>query len=131
LPAGEEVLASPDASEASDAPAVLVPIALRERVLGVLGLHLQGSDVPWTDEQMELLTAVSEQMGLMIENSRLFAEARSRAARERQVREIVARLRQSLDTEEILSTAVREMGEALGLKDVTIRLAGTGERVGE
>jgi len=131
LPAGEEMLASPDASEASDAPAVLVPIALRERVLGVLGLHLQGSDVPWTDEQMELLTAVSEQMGLMIENSRLFAEARSRAARERQVREIVARLRQSLDTEEILSTAVREMGEALGLKDVTIRLAGTGERVGE
>jgi GAF domain-containing protein len=131
LPDGEEMPAPLDASEASDTPAVLVPISLRERVLGVLGLHLQGSDAPWTDEQMELLKAVSEQMGLMIENSRLFAEARSRAARERQVREIVARLRQSLDTEEILSTAVREMGEALGLKDVTIRLTGTGERIGE
>jgi GAF domain-containing protein len=106
------------------AAALLVPIALRDQVLGVLGLHCDESDAPWTEEHLELLTAVSEQMGLVIENSWLFAEAQSHAARERQAREIVAGLRQSLDTEEILSTAAREIGETLGLKDVTIRLSG-------
>jgi GAF domain-containing protein len=123
LPEGEEMAAAPSA--------LLVPIALREQVLGVLGLHGRDGDAPWTREQLDLLAAVSEQMGLVIENSRLFAEARSRAAWEKRAREIVARLRQSLDADEILATAVREMGEALGLRDVTIRLTGAEERGGE
>ena len=61
-------------------------------------------------------------MGLIIENSRLFSEAQSRATRERRAREITARMRQSLDIETVLQTAVREMGEALELRDVTIQL---------
>jgi GAF domain-containing protein len=132
---GEEMPPSPrltafEVADPSAPSALLVPISLREQMLGVLGLQRGDGDASWTEEQLELLTAVSEQMGLVIENSRLFAEARSRAARERQAREIVARLRQSLDTEEILSTAVREMGETLGLKDVTICLTGDNDQVG-
>ena len=65
-------------------------------------------------------------MGLIIENSRLFAEAQSRAARERRAREITARMRQSLDIETVLQTAVREMGEALELGDVSIQLLAPG-----
>ena len=136
LPEVERLLADPrlamlGGGDASAPSALLVPIALREHVLGVFGLHRLDADQPWTEEQMELLAAVSEQMGLIIENSRLFAEARSRAARERRARQIVARLRQSLDMEEVLATAVQEMGDALQLQDVTIRLAGTEEPIGE
>ena len=136
LPEVERVPADPrlavlGGGDASAPSALLVPIALREHVLGVLGLQQSDADQSWTEEQMELLAAVSEQMGLIIENSRLFAEARSRAARERRARQIVARLRQSLDIEEVLATAVQEMGDALQLQDVTIRLAGTEEPIGE
>jgi GAF domain-containing protein len=136
LPEVERVLAHPrlvmlGGGDASAPSALLVPIALREQVLGVLGLHRLDADQPWTEEQKELLAAVSEQMGLIIENSRLFAEARSRAARERRARQIVAHLRQSLDVEEVLATAAQEMGDALQLQDVTIRLTRTEEPIGE
>jgi GAF domain-containing protein len=99
-------------------------------MLGVLGLHRLDADKEWTEEQMEVLAAVSEQMGLVIENSRLFTQARSRAAMERRASEIIARLRQSLDTQEVLATAVRELGDALQLQTVTIRLTDAEAPVG-
>jgi GAF domain-containing protein len=127
LPEVERVLAQPrlmvfGEGEASAPSALVSPISLRDQVLGVLGLHREASDEPWTDDQIELIAALSEQMGLIIENSRLFAEARARATRERQAREITARMRQSLEVERVLQTAVREIGETLQLHDVTIEL---------
>jgi two-component system NtrC family sensor kinase len=127
LPEVDRVLVEPRVTVFEDgeasAPSVLAsPISLREQVLGVLGLHRSQADEPWTEEQIELVEAICEQMGLIIENSRLFAEAQSRAARERRAREITARMRQSLDVETVLQTAVREMGESLNLSDIAIQL---------
>ena len=127
LPEVERVLAQPELmileeGEASAPSALVSPISLRDQVLGVLGLHRESADEPWTDDQIELIAAISEQMGLIIENSRLFAEARARATRERQAREITARMRQSLDVEMVLETAAREIGQTLQLHDVTIEL---------
>ena len=127
LPEVERVLAQPELmilkeGEASAPSALVSPISLRDQVLGVLGLHRETADEPWTDDQVELIAAISEQMGLIIENSRLFAEARARATRERQAREITARMRQSLEVETVLQTAAREIGQTLRLHDVTIEL---------
>jgi GAF domain-containing protein/uncharacterized membrane protein len=127
LPEVERILTEPritvfESGEAS-APSVLAsPISLREQVLGVLGLHRSEADEPWTQDQIELVEAISEQMGLIIENSRLFSEAQSRAARERRAREITARMRQSLDVETVLQVAVREISQSLGLAALDVRL---------
>jgi GAF domain-containing protein len=127
-PQVNRVLAHPqltvlDAADDAEAPAALLsPISLRDQVLGVLGFHEMDRDKEWTEDQIELVAAVAQQLGLIIENSRLFAEARSRAARERTVREITARVRQSLDLDTVLQTAVWEMGEALNLQDITVHL---------
>jgi GAF domain-containing protein len=127
LPEVERVLAQPELmileeGEASAPSALVSPISLRDQVLGVLGLHRESADEPWTDDQIELIAAISEQMGLIIENSRLFTEARARATRERQAREITARMRESLEVEMVLQTAAREIGQTLQLHDVTIEL---------
>jgi GAF domain-containing protein len=132
----DRVLAEPRVTvlgqEDPSSPSALVsPISLREQVLGVLGLHRVESDEPWTEDQIALIGALSEQMGLIIENSRLFADAQARAVRERQTREITARMRQSLDLETVLRTAALEVGEALHLNDVTIRLSERREFTGE
>jgi GAF domain-containing protein len=134
LPEVDHVLADPkltilDQGEASAHSALVSPISLRDQVLGVLGLHRVDPDQPWTEDQIELVAAISNQMGLIIENSRLFEEAQLRAGRERRVREITARMRQSMDVEMVLQTAVREMGEALRLHDVTIQFSGERETV--
>ena len=132
----DHVLAEPRVTvlgqgDSSSLSALVSPISLRDQVVGVLGLHRVDSDEPWTEDQIALIGALSEQMGLIIENSRLFADAQSRAARERQTREITARMRQSLDLETVLRTAALEIGEALHLNDVTIRLAESHETTGE
>jgi GAF domain-containing protein len=116
--------------QAADQSALLSPIRLRERILGVLGLHLGASERGWTEDQIELATAISEQMGLILENARLFEEARYRAERERKAREITARMRETLDVETVLKTAADELYRAFELDDVVIQLT-TGEIDGD
>jgi len=111
-----------DADGTTSPSALLSPISLRDQILGVLGFHQMDPEAEWTDDQIEMVAAVAQQLGLIIENSRLFAEAQSRAARERKVREIASRIRQSLDLDTVLRTAAREMGEALDLQDITVSL---------
>jgi GAF domain-containing protein len=112
--------------QTADQSPLLSPIRLRERILGVLGLHLGASERVWTEDQIELATAISEQMGLILENARLFEEARYRADRERRAREITARMRETLDVESVLKTAADELYRAFELDDVVIQLI-TGE----
>ena len=68
-------------------------------------------------------------MALILENSRLFEEARLSAVRERRAREITARMRESFDVETILRTAVQAIGESLGIAEVEVRMQGEAEGV--
>ena len=136
LPEVDRVLAEPRLTvlgqgDPSSPSSLVSPISLREQVLGALGLHRVDGDEPWTEDEIALVAAISEQMGLTIENSRLFADAQSRAVRERQTREITARMRQSLDLETVLQTAALEVGKALHLNDVTILLTESRQTIGE
>ncbi len=102
---------------------VMVPIAQRGHVIGLLGLQAEGEEQALTEGQISLVRAVSEQMELILDNARLFEEARLRAGQERKVRDVAARMRETLDVESVLRTAADEMYRALGLDEVVIRLA--------
>ncbi len=128
LPEVERVLAEPRLAvlgdgEASEPSALVSPISLRDQVIGVLGLHQTDQARFWSEEEIGLVSTISEQMGLILENARLFEEARVRAGQERQVRKVSTRMRESLDVDMVLRTAVDEMYRALGLEEIVIRLA--------
>jgi GAF domain-containing protein len=128
LPEVERALADPqlailDAAESAAQSALVVPISLRDQVIGVLGLHEVDGRI-WTQEDIDIVTGVVEQMGLLLDNARLFEETRSRAGQERKVREISAQMRETLDIETVLRTAVDEIYAALGLEEVVVQLAG-------
>ena len=55
-------------------------------------------------------------------DGRLFDDVQRRAVQERLVGEITARIRESLDVETVLKTAVREMRQSLGLDKISIHL---------
>jgi GAF domain-containing protein len=119
FPAGPHLMAlgQPDAGD----PLLVSPIALRDQVVGMLGLeNTQGRS--WTEDEIDIVSAVSEQIGLRLDNARLFEEAQAGASREHQVREITARMRESLDIDAVLKTAAQEIRQLLGLHDVTIAL---------
>ena len=106
--------------------ALVVPLKLRGQVIGTMALHETGHQRAWTSEEIGLAETVAEQVALTIENLRLVDETQHRAARQRTLSEVTSSVRETLDMETVLRTAVQEVRQALGLPEVRIRLA-TGE----
>ena len=71
---------------------------------------------------MALIEAVADQMALAIENARLLEATRRRAEQERLTAGITAEVRAYSDVDNILRTAVRELGRALRASEGVIQL---------
>lgn len=96
------------------------PIKLRGQALGVLTLRYATGETP--PEMVAFIEAAAERLALALENARLLEEAQCRAAREQLIAEMSARLRATLDLENVLQTAVREFQQSFGLKEAEIRI---------
>jgi hypothetical protein len=100
---------------------VAMPLVINRQVVGALGgQHPDGR--PWTEEELSLIEDVTGQLAQTIESLRLFDDVQRRAVQERLVGEVTTRIRESLDMETVLKTAVREMRRSLGLDKITIHL---------
>ena len=115
------VLGNDGNEETAAQSALVVPIMLRGQPIGALGFKEVGRQ--WSADDIALAEALSEQFALASDNLRLFDETRRRAVRERLAGEVTARMRETLDVETVLRTAVDEMYQALGLDEIVIRLA--------
>ncbi len=98
-----------------------LPIQVRDQVVGVLGLEKAGAE-RWTSDEIALLDGLAAQLGAALESAQLFEETQRRAARDRLVGEATARLRQTLDIETVLRSTISEIGQALALEEVEVRL---------
>ena len=103
-----------------------MPIIVRGQPIGVLGLEDPDGTRQWSEHDQTVLQAIGQQLGLALENARLLEETQRRAARERLTGEITARMRETLDVDTVVQTAVREMRQALGIAEAEVRLD-TGE----
>ncbi|GAB4532537.1 MAG: hypothetical protein Kow0063_13210 [Anaerolineae bacterium] len=104
---------------------LVVPIVLRGQTIGVLGLEDPHGSREWAEEDKALVESVSRQLALALENARLLEETQRRAAREQLVGAITARMRETLDMDAVLKTAIREIGDALRLEKVEVRMKET------
>lgn len=111
--------------ETTPTPSLAVPIKSGERVIAVLDAQLPAQSGAWTPDQVALLELLSEQVSQAMERARLYQDTQRRAAREQLVGEVTRRIRETLDLHNVLQTAVREMGSALDVDVVEVRL-GTG-----
>ncbi len=98
-----------------------VPLTLRGQILGYLALERPAGAPIWTEDERAMAQAVMEQTALALDNARLLAETRARAARESTIADVTARLRASADVERVLQTTIRELGRVLNATGV-IRL---------
>ncbi len=103
-------------------PALAIPIKIRNQVVGTLGLRKAETGEIWTAEETALLEALTEQLGRALESARLYQDTRRRAARERLVGEVTARMRETLDVDTVLQTAVREIGDTLDMAEVEVHM---------
>ena len=120
---------SPSSAPAEDTPqrgTLVVPIALRNQVIGLIDLQDVDPARSWTPQEVEFARTVADQVGLALENARLLEETQRRAERERLVSDISTRLRLSNDPQTILDTALSELRQALQVKSVQVRLQSPG-----
>jgi GAF domain-containing protein len=105
---------------AKDRTSALVPVRLRDQVLGVLNVEFNSQSVPV--DVIEFLQLASERLALSLENARLLEEVEDRANQEHIVREISEKVTSSPDVSEILKTAAAELGKTLGVSSVKVSL---------
>jgi GAF domain-containing protein/HAMP domain-containing protein len=102
---------------------VAVPIQLRGQTLGAVEWELPAADID--NNRLQLAQELANRLAISLENARLFEESQRAAERERIVNAISAKLTPQTEIEEILQTAVREVGQALRAPQVSIRLQHT------
>ncbi len=101
---------------------VAIPIKVRERAVGAIQFRKSDAAQAWSADELDLLETLTEQLGVALESARLYEDTQRRAAREQLTGEVASRMRESLDMDAILQTAIREMGERLGIAEVEVRM---------
>ncbi len=100
-----------------------VPVSLRGLPIGVLGFHRPAGAGAWQPEEIAMVRMVADRLALAVENIRLLEDAQQRAHEEHLLGEITASIRASMDVDTILQTAVRGLGQAIGVDRVSVYLA--------
>jgi hypothetical protein len=122
-----------------------LPITLRGQIIGAIGARRpstlrQAQDsagsgsgeemAGWNDEDVALVTAITDQLAQTIESLRLLDETQRRAVRERLTREITDKMRRAVDMDDLMQTAIREMAAALGTSSTFVQLSTLPEQTG-
>jgi GAF domain-containing protein/HAMP domain-containing protein len=104
---------------------VAAPIQLRGQTVGSVEWELPM--LGFSEEKLELARELASRLAYSLDNARLFQESQRATERERLVNTIAAKLTAQTSIDAILQTAVREVGQALGAPQVSIRLGAEAE----
>jgi putative methionine-R-sulfoxide reductase with GAF domain len=100
---------------------VAVPISVGAEVLGVLDVQ-QNIVSGLNQEDVELLQSIANQVAIGVRNARSYEESRSQAELETLINTIGQKIQRSGTVEDVLQTAIREVGVALGATRVSASL---------
>lgn len=98
-----------------------IPLTLRGTHIGTLKLNALDPSRTWTDDEIAMVQAIAERTALAVESARLLQEAQKRAAKERTIGDISAKIGGLVNIENILQTAIQELGNTLPGVDVAIQ----------
>ena len=104
---------------------VSIPLRVRRQVIGTLVVERGPDRSEWSATELGLIQEMATQAALAMENARSFEQSQRMAARERSVGQVTTHMRETLDMNTILQTAVREIAQTLDAQQAELRL-GTG-----
>ncbi len=102
-------------------PTVLAPVNLRGQNIGALQLYVPDKQ-DWSQDDLAVLEAVSNQLAQTAENLRLIDETRSRAGREETIRAISDKMRGATNLDELVKIAAEELGQRLSAGHTIVKL---------
>ncbi|MBN2004959.1 MAG: GAF domain-containing protein [Anaerolineae bacterium] len=90
-----------------------IPIWVGSDVIGVLSFDRNEKEGLWKDEEILLLETLADQLGQTLERAQLYWNTQRRAAREQLTREITDTMRRTLNWDDLMQVAIREVGGVL------------------
>jgi signal transduction histidine kinase len=100
--------------------ALVVPLINKGVAIGLIAMSTT-REGGFYHYQEELLTEVSAQLAVAVENAKFYWQTQAQASREFLINQLTRSIRQSLDIDIILSTAVTELGKVMGISRCFIR----------
>lgn len=113
----------------ADDNSLAVPIRLRDSVIGAFRLQKNTSAGDWTNEEIEFMRSITDQVSIALEAARLFEDTQRRAERERLTGEITSRMRSSNDPNEIMQIAIKELRKALSVNQAQVLLTSSQQNI--
>jgi GAF domain-containing protein/CheY-like chemotaxis protein len=89
--------------------ALVAPMRLRDQVIGAIALEETDEARSWTEDEMQLVAAVGEQVALALESARLFEEARTRSRRLALLNRIATAASGTLHLDQLVETVYNEV----------------------
>jgi signal transduction histidine kinase len=102
------------------ASALVVPLINKGVVIGLIAMSTS-AEGGFYHYQEDLLTEVSAQLAVAVENAKFYWQTQAQASREFLINQLTRSIRQSLDIDIILGTAVTELGKVMGVSRCFIR----------
>ncbi|MCS6993387.1 MAG: GAF domain-containing protein [Anaerolineales bacterium] len=98
-----------------------VPIQVRGESIGVLTVRVPEKNL-WKRDEVAIVKAVAERVGISADNARLYEESQRRAEKERTIGEISQKLSSTTNLENIFRTALQELGQLVPGAEMFIAL---------
>lgn len=98
-----------------------IPIVLRGVQIGTLKLSASDPNRKWDAHEIAIAEATADRAALAIEAARLLEDAQKRAAKERTIGNISARIGNLVNIDNIVQTTMQELGNTLPGTDVVIQ----------
>jgi signal transduction histidine kinase len=94
---------------------VVVPLRSKDNIVGTLGVVTQ-QDRNFTSEDVDLLTAIGDQIGVAVENAKLYTDLAQRAKELEAVNLVAAAVNQPGDLDQILKEGLKQALTITGLE---------------
>jgi GAF domain-containing protein len=99
-----------------------IPLMIRGQEVGFLDIQPTNEERVWNPNEIAVLEATAERAALALENARLLEVSQKRAFKEQVIGEISSKISSAINLENILQTALREMGRILPGAEISIQV---------
>jgi GAF domain-containing protein len=89
-----------------------LPVKLRGQVIGTVDVY-SSDHRKWEQDELDIVTAILERAAIAMENARLLEESQKRAAKERTIGEISARISAQSEIDQLIKTAAQELNRTI------------------
>ncbi len=105
----------------SEKGSLKIPVRIHGQEIASLVLEPSDPDGQWSEDEIAMAQAAAERAALALENARLLEDAQRRAAKERAIGEISAKISAQSDIDELLKTAALELNRTLPGTEIAIQ----------